>query len=599
MTRWSPLLGLVWAAATLPAQAPAFVRPALPQASVDTTLPAGIGRTIRIPAGDNAALQAALDSALGTDVIVLPDGAVFTGPFWLSHHSGSSVTLRSATVPPAGRVDSALTTLATLLAPTGQPALTTRPGANDWRLLGIRVGIAPGSTDNYGIVILGSGAETTVADQPAHIVLDRVIINADTNTTSRCLTFNGAALAVIHSALLNCHSRGRDAQAVGGWSGAGPFLIADNLLIASTEIIAFGGADTRVPNQTPSDITIVGNTLTRPLAWARGPWLVKNFFELKIGERVLFANNTLENNWADGQIGHAILFQTVNQEGTTPWAHISDVTIRHNTVRSSTHGITLIARFNNQQALTPMARVVVDNNAFTNIGPDPITGTTGARFFQLLGDLQDVTITQNSFDGTGAAEVIAFDQSLPPMRGLTVWNNKFAATTYGIFGGAIGTGALTLLAPGAVVRGNVFTAQQDYLYPPGNYFPDSLSQAPTTNDGFLIGAVADTVPPVSAPPVVVPPPQPPPVPVPTLRTCQDHPVGYVVTGGAAGTTAGRSEVTTISRGADCLGVITLNSATTYRIYTKTCAGTWVQGSTPFLTRWLAQAVLVKVPACQR
>lgn len=81
MTRLVLLAALV--SLPLAAQRPTYVVPELPRVQVDTTFVASAGRTIRVPAGDNAALQAALDTALGGDQIVLPNAARFTGAFRL------------------------------------------------------------------------------------------------------------------------------------------------------------------------------------------------------------------------------------------------------------------------------------------------------------------------------------------------------------------------------------------------------------------------------------------------------------------------------------------------------------------------------------
>ena len=522
----------------------AQVRPTLPRAFVDTVAYPSTGRTIRVPAGDAGALQAAIDTALGGDAIVLPDRARFDGAFVLKPHSGSIVTLRSATLPPAGRVDSA-PTFATLVAPTGQPALATADGAAGWRIVGVRFTIAPASIDNYGIVVLGSGSEATLAAQPSQIVLDRVVIDGGDGQTSRCVALNGSILAVINSRLVNCHAKGRDAQAIGGWSGAGPFLISNNVLQGSGQGVMFGGSDTRVLNQTPSDITIVGNDITKPLAWA-GVWTVKAAFELKHAQRVLFSGNTIANHWADAQVGFAILLQTVNQDGGNPWAHISDVTIRDNTIRTSTHGVNLLARFNGDPALTPMARVLLDHNTFSAIGPDPVSGTRNARFVQLLGDLRDVTLTDNTFRGVGAGQAIGMAGA--PSQRLVVRDNAFDVTDYGIFGDGVGTGlpALAQYAPDAVVTGNTFAGQIERLYPSGNLFPSSLP---------------DSLPPAP-------------------RTCDDAPRGYAVTATANGVTDARTEVVTVMRGADCLGVTVLASATRYAAHARTATGWRLLGSYP-------------------
>ena len=97
----------------------------------------------------------------------------------------------------------------------------------------------------------------------------------------------------------------------------------------------FGGADPKIIGLVPSDIEFRRNHCFKPLSWnpldpsyAGRHWTVKNIFELKNARRVLVEGNMLENNWADGQSGAAVLFTPRNQEGTAPWSAVQDVTFR-------------------------------------------------------------------------------------------------------------------------------------------------------------------------------------------------------------------------------------------------------------------------------
>ncbi len=565
------------------AQAPAIIRPTLPRTTVDVTYPTITGRTIRVRAGDNAALQAALDTSLGGDAIVLPDRATFTGPFLLKPHSGSVVVLRSETLPPPGRVTPAVAAnFATLIAPTGQPALSTVEGATGWRVVGVAFGIIATSIDNYGIITLGTGTEPTLSAQPTNIILDRVFVDAGDENTSRCVALNGRTQAVIDSHLMNCHGAGRDAQALAGWSGAGPYLLDNNYLEASGEVVIFGGADARVADLTPSDITIRGNVMTRPLSWGGGPWLVKNLFELKHAKYVLLEGNTLANNWINGQAGHAILFQAVSQDCGNPWATIADVTVRGNVIRNSTAGVTLLSRMSNcSYAIQPMARVLFENNRFEAIGTDPITHAGGGRLLQLLSDLADVSFLQNTFVGDGIANAAVFDG--PPMTRLTLWNNVFDRSEYGVFGSGTGIGrvALDKFAPGAVVRGNVFAGQQDRLYPERNFFP-ALVDTTLTSDGARVGA-SDSI-----PPVVVAPPV-------AKMTCEGYPLGFAILSAPKGAVGTRREWTEVTKNGTCLGVTTLASSSRYLAHVRTVTG-WRTLPQPFPSRLAAETAVVDAAA---
>jgi hypothetical protein len=63
------------------------------------------------------------------------------------------------------------------------------------------------------------------------------------------------------------------------------------------------------------------------------PFIVKNLFELKNAERVLFESNILENSWGGfSQAGFAILLTPKNQAlhagNVCPSCQVTDVTIR-------------------------------------------------------------------------------------------------------------------------------------------------------------------------------------------------------------------------------------------------------------------------------
>jgi hypothetical protein len=122
----------------------------------------------------------------------------------------------------------------------------------------------------------------------------------------------------------------------------------------------------------------------------------------------------------------------------------------------------------------PSRRIMLRDNSFENVGRDPISGAQG-RYVQLLDDLEDVTILQNTFYGTGASNAVIFDGK--PLVRLALANNVFSSVTYGIIGSGAGEGLATLaqFAPGGGVTGNVLTGISGQLYGGGNVFPASLT----------------------------------------------------------------------------------------------------------------------------
>lgn len=459
----------------------AWTAPALPALSVDARYPTG--RSLGVPSekiwrvAAGADLQHALDSAQPGDEIVLASGATFRGNFVLpAKTSGSGwiiVRAESLTVAAGSRMSPAgAARAAKIITPNQDPAIKTALGAHRWRLVGLEVAHATGAIYNYGIVVLGRGDETKLEDLPSEIILDRMYVHGSTTDgNSRCVAFNGRSLAVIDSWLSECHAKGFDAQGVGGWGGPGPFLIENNRIEASGQAVMFGGADPSIPNVSPSDITIRGNYMYKPLDWKNGKWTVKATFELKHAKRVLFENNVLENHWIDAQVGFAILLQAASQDNRAPWTTIVDVLIQNNWIRNSTAGVNLFARYNNV-IVTPASRIAVINNMFQDVGRDPIDGRTG-RIFQLLSDLQDVTILNNSTTLDASAQHAVLFDGVPSSH-LVMRDNVFPNTDFGIFGSgkSIGLASIGAFSPDAVVSGNAFPKQDAQLYPSGNFFPD-------------------------------------------------------------------------------------------------------------------------------
>jgi hypothetical protein len=455
---------------------------------------------VRVTANSAAALQSALDAAVPGDEIVLPAGSVYRGNFVLRRRAaGAPTILRSEIVPTAAGVrvtPSTAGSIATIESITSEPALAALPGAQDWRILGLRIRLADGAVDNYGILRIGDGTETRAADLPTNIVIDRTIVSGGTNNnTSRCVAMNGAAVAVVDSWLADCHARGRDSQGIGGWNGSGPYRIENNHIEGAGQNVFFGGADPAIADITPSDITIRRNHLFKPLTWA-GRWTVKAAFELKHARRVLFEGNVIENHWVDGQAGFAILFQAVSQDGRAPWTKVWDVTVRHNVIRNSLSGANVLSRFGigSQLPTEPSRRIWFHNNLFRDVGRDPVTGATNGRYFQILGDLVDPAFTNNTGHGTGASVVAIFDGAERITR-LVFTRNVFGATLYGMIGSNYGEGRSSLehYAPGASVQGNVFASRPESMYPTGNFFPASLGleafRAPAANDWTLLGTL--------------------------------------------------------------------------------------------------------------
>lgn len=349
-----------------PAELPRiYVKSAL----ADTPAP---GKTTPVKGGEN--LQAALDNALCGDTLKLEAGASFAGHLRLPKKPCDDahwIIIRTATP------DEALPPEGTRLTPcyAGLSSLPGRPdfhcassknvmakivfagsggsgpiffteGANHYRFIGIEITREASAASITAL----AGPEGAVASD--HIIFDRVWIHGNSqDETRRGLFLNGTTyVAVVDSYFsdFHCVAKGNctDAQAISGGGGdlpMGQYKFVNNFLEASGENILFGGSEATA---TPADIEIRHNHLFKPGIWMRGqpgfvggssgnPFIVKNIFELKNAQRVLFEGNILENSWGGfSQTGFAIVLTPKNQnngsgrDNLCPLCRVTDITIR-------------------------------------------------------------------------------------------------------------------------------------------------------------------------------------------------------------------------------------------------------------------------------
>jgi len=453
--------------------------PDLPQAFVDTTLVPPTGKTITVNAGGN--LQAALDSAALGDVIMLEAGASFTGTFTLPEKTSGSgwITIQTNTQLPAPgtRMTPSAAASAKLakIQGTGAPviAFQTVSRAHHFRFIGVEISPAPGQFAT-ALIRLG-GAETVASDLPHHLIFDRTYIHGDATLGGRRgIMLNSASTAIIDSWFSDWKEVGADSQAIAGWNGSGPYRIVNNYLEGAGENLVFGGADPSIPNQIPSDIEICHNHFSKPLTWkaddpsyAGTAWSVKNIFELKLGRRILVADNVFEHSWPMAQVGFALNIKSANQGGTAPWSITEHVTFVNNVIRKAASGAGLNGADPNTPLRTQHLRFV--NNVFTEIGVGAFKGDN--NLFQIFAD--KVQIEHN----TGFAPNITVNVDGTPSTELVFRDNLFDHGAYGIKGGGTAEGNATLAKffPGATFTNNALIAYPSASYPTNNFYPANMN----------------------------------------------------------------------------------------------------------------------------
>lgn len=465
--------------------------PELPRVFLDTAYNPPTGRVINVAEGEN--LQVAINAAKPGDIITLQPGATFVGNFILTSKSPDKAkpseewtVIRSAVpdscLPPLGNrmTPEYADLLPKIISPNGNAAISAEDGAHHYRLIGLEIGVVAEEEYNPGLIRLGNGSSLqSLPDVVPHdLIVDRCYIHGNkVGGVARGIALNSARTSIIDSYISEIHGVGFDTQAICGWNGPGPFKIVNNYLEASGENLMFGGADPSIVGLVPADIELRGNHFYKPLRWKVGApeyegthWTVKNLLELKLVERILIEGNVLENNWADAQTGFALVFKSVNQDGTAPWSVTRDVTFINNIVRNSYAGLNLLGRDENQPGQV-MRRVLIRNNLWEAIDGVRFGGLPG--IFLQLSAAPDVTVDHNTVLHSG--HVISTYGAISPNFIYT--NNISAHNEYGVKGDGQGTGKDTIdvYFPGAVFRNNVLAGGHGTSYPADNYFPALLN----------------------------------------------------------------------------------------------------------------------------
>ncbi len=335
----------------------------LPRVRLDTTWnePKG-GKTWHAHTSED--LATALSKSAPGDVIVLDAGATYIGGFQLPPKENPQnkwiyiVSSALAGLPAEKRVgpDDAAN-MPKLVTPKTVPAFQVDGGANHWRLAGLEITSAssfvpPNSKTGNGYAYFLIGSQFNQSPLPDSFTIDRCYIHGTPQQDIvTAVQGNASNYAVIDSYISDIHAPGQDSQAVAAYDTPGPFKIVNNYLEAAGENVMFGGAGKNFNRGVPSDIEIRNNHLYKPLGWAQpgvsippnNTMVVKNAFELKSAQRVLFDSNVIENVWAAGQIGYAIVL-TVRASQSGDSTVVSDITITNNILKNVVSGFNTLAK---------------------------------------------------------------------------------------------------------------------------------------------------------------------------------------------------------------------------------------------------------------
>ena len=416
----------------LPALASDVVVPVLPQAWPNLTYPTVTGKSWPLHAGGD--LQAAMNGANCGDEIVLDAGVTWSSNYTapLKSCAAKPILVRSSAIAslPAGvQVKQAQAGLMpTIVTPNTGSVLNFSASTAGWYFAGIQFTIANNVVGMWNLITLSASA-TTVQQLPQSIVFDRVLVHGNNQQSIRGFLADAAGFGLVNSQVYGFYAVGQDTQAVLAYNSPGPFAILNNYLEAAGENIMFGGGTTTIPGVVPSDATIRLNLLAKQPGWYKQPapcggdkqpmcYDIKDNFEVKNGQRILFDSNISTYPFAQGQ-GECWIINT-----PAPWGLTAlDITITNNECLHAPKmfGVAGITT-------TASARLLVRNNLATDINPN-LYGTNGQLAGTVSGPNLNWTLDHNTIvavplsTNLGVAGVFFGDPPPSTETGFTFTNN--------------------------------------------------------------------------------------------------------------------------------------------------------------------------------
>ena len=366
--------------------------------------------TVGAGAGNNYHdIQSAINAAQPGDTIIVQAGETFYGQIVLKNKNTNStayITIQSSAVgslPAGARVAPSQSSLMPHivvqdLAGNDPSAIRTEAYAHHYKLIGLDI-TSESTASIQDLVALGDGssAQNSLSVVPHHLVVDRCLLRASTNQEAkRGIALNSADTQILNSYVAGFKMANDDAQAIAMWNGPGPYEITNNYLEGSTENIIIVGGYSWISGLIPSDVTIRGNHITKPLSW-RGTWRVKNLLELKTGKRVTIEGNLFEYSWQSAGDGNALVIVCIsNDDGQNPsWTvpQLEDIVVRSNVIRHAASGVSLDGKWMANDG-SYLRRVRIENNLFEDITGD--WGDTYGRLFIINDATDQVTIEHNT-----------------------------------------------------------------------------------------------------------------------------------------------------------------------------------------------------------
>jgi hypothetical protein len=335
------------------------------------------------------------------------------------------------------------------------------------------------------MVNIGQDGITSLNQLPNNILFDRCFFDggSDTSDTLRGILLRASDSGVVNSYFQRYKGDGLETQAILTLMGFRQ-AIMNNFLESGAENYLSGGADPSIPNHVPTDIVFRRNYLKKPLIWNPSDpaylganMVIKNLFELKLGDRYSVQGNRFDTHWIEDQPGYAIVFTVRNQSGTAPWSVVSHIDFTYNQVHKISRGIDIFGS-DNIQPSQQANRFFIANNTFTGLGyQEPLMNLSIFTDGPSAG-IDRLWFIKNSSDGNGDVDngwgrSIMFENTTKNTN-LVVNGNIMQ----GYFSHDLGTGTFAF----QTATGGSYQAIKNCLYRPSGTNPSNNSSLAAITD---------------------------------------------------------------------------------------------------------------------
>jgi len=457
----------------------------LPRATPSFSATLG-GGTVYTP-GDFATLQANVNSAVDGDVVKLTAGVTYTGHLVLPNRGTPGyvhiVSSAIASLPAKGtRVGpSHVGNMATLRAVNNnESSLQFANGARGWIVMGLIFEVRTGGGTTSRLIEIGSATATSNAQLPQDIHVNRCLATPAIGRAQRTAALHGINCSITDCYLENNGVSGTETHVIGGWNGPGPYLIDNNYLSGGSIGTLFGGVTSpaNTDGARPADITITRNHYKKPLVMLGAGLALKNAFEHKVGERILFEGNVVESTPGESQF----FWCNLKSDDFT----VRDVVMRYNWVHDCYNGMNLTKGALNGTGALRAGRFSIHDNIMTGIGADAMaTGSAwGTATIIQTNHLAETVVIRNNLLLTAVGHPVSSGAALVGSTAtaacddLDFYDNIVQnATTYGfkVTGYSSGSASINASWDGPAFLRNVMIGFPSSGYPTGNAYPANVS----------------------------------------------------------------------------------------------------------------------------